>query len=51
MGTKLKLSTTYNSQTNGQFERTIQMLEDMLRSCALDFEVNWEEHLPLVEFL
>ena len=50
MGTQLNLSTTYHPQTDGQSERTIQTLEDMLRSCALDFEGNWEEHLPLVEF-
>jgi len=50
MGTQLNLSTAYHPQTDGQSERTIQTLEDMLRSCALDFEGNWEEHLPLVEF-
>ena len=50
LGTQLNLSTAYHPQTDGQSERTIQTLEDMLRSCALDFEGNWEEHLPLVEF-
>ena len=50
MGTQLKLSTAYHPQTDGQSERTIQTLEDMLRSCALDFRGNWEEHLPLIEF-
>ena len=49
MGIQLNLSTTYHPQTDGQFERTIQTLEDMLRSYALDFEGNWAEHLPLVE--
>ena len=50
MGTQLKLSIAYHPQTDGQSERTMQTLEDMLRSYALDFEGNWEEHLPLVEF-
>ncbi|GJR54979.1 putative reverse transcriptase domain-containing protein [Tanacetum coccineum] len=35
---------------NGQSERTIQTLEDMLRACAIDFEKGWVNHLPLVEF-
>ncbi|KAI3697623.1 hypothetical protein L6452_30718 [Arctium lappa] len=50
LGTKVKLSTTYHPQTDGQSERTIQTLEYMLRSCAVDFGVNWDSHLPLVEF-
>ena len=40
----------YHPQTDGQFERTIQTLEDMLRVCVLDLKGNWDEHLPLVEF-
>ncbi|GJR02538.1 putative reverse transcriptase domain-containing protein [Tanacetum coccineum] len=36
--------------TNGQSERTIQTLEDMLRACVLDFRGSWDVHLPLVEF-
>ena len=48
--TKLKMSTTYHPQTDGQSERTIQTIEDMLRACALDFKGSWDEHLPLVEF-
>lgn len=50
MGTRLDLSTAYHPQTDGQSERTIQTLEDMLRACALDFGGNWDSHLPLVEF-
>ncbi|KAJ9543424.1 hypothetical protein OSB04_023131 [Centaurea solstitialis] len=50
LGTKLKLSTAYHPQTDGQSERTIQTLEDMLRSCVIDFGGNWYTHLPLVEF-
>jgi predicted YcjX-like family ATPase len=44
------MSTTYLPQTNDQSERTIQVLEDMLRLCVLDFKGNWIKHLPLVEF-
>nr|KAJ0212322.1 hypothetical protein LSAT_V11C400157430 [Lactuca sativa] len=40
----------YHPQTDGQSERTIQTLEDMLRACTLEFQGNWDEHLPLVEF-
>ena len=50
MGTQLTMSTTFHPQTNGQSERTIQVLEDMLRACVLDLKGSWEEHLPLVEF-
>ena len=50
MGTQLMMSTAFQSQTDGQSERTIQVLEDMLRACILDFKGSWEEHLPLVEF-
>ncbi|GJX81290.1 putative reverse transcriptase domain-containing protein [Tanacetum coccineum] len=50
LGTRLDMSTTYHPETNGQSERTIQTLEDMLRSCVLDFGKNWDRHLPLVEF-
>ncbi|GKF50029.1 putative reverse transcriptase domain-containing protein, partial [Tanacetum coccineum] len=44
------MSTTYHPQTDGQSERTIQTLEDMLRACAIDFGKGWVNHLPLVEF-
>ncbi|KAI3749596.1 hypothetical protein L2E82_20210 [Cichorium intybus] len=44
------MSTAYHPQTDGQSERTIQTVEDMLRSCVMDFGGNWDKHLPLVEF-
>lgn len=50
MGTRLHLSTAYHPQTDGQSERTIQTLEDMLRACIIDFGGSWDTHLPLVEF-
>ncbi|PKA63217.1 hypothetical protein AXF42_Ash017685 [Apostasia shenzhenica] len=50
MGTKLSFSTAYHLETDGQLERTIQTLEDMLRACPMDFEENWEKYLSLVEF-
>nr|GEX80585.1 putative reverse transcriptase domain-containing protein [Tanacetum cinerariifolium] len=50
LGTQLDMSTAYHPQTDGQGERTIQTLEDMLRACVLDFRKGWDKHLPLVEF-
>ncbi|GJZ56332.1 reverse transcriptase domain-containing protein [Tanacetum coccineum] len=49
LGTNLDMSTAYHSQTDGQSERTIQTLEDMLRAYAIDFGKGWVNHLPLVE--
>ncbi|GJU97219.1 putative reverse transcriptase domain-containing protein [Tanacetum coccineum] len=50
LGTRLDMSMTYHPKTDGQSERTIQTLEDMLRACVLDFEGSWDVHLPLVQF-
>nr|GFA02806.1 reverse transcriptase domain-containing protein [Tanacetum cinerariifolium] len=50
LGTQLDLSTAYHPETDGQSERTIQTLEDMLRACVIDFGTSWDKHLPLVEF-
>ena len=50
MGTKLSFSTAFHPQTNGQSERLIQVLEDLLRACTLDLKGNWDDYLPLVEF-
>ena len=50
MGTRLNLSTAYHPQTDGQSERTIQTLEDMLRACVIDLGGSWDTHLALMEF-
>ncbi|GJQ91725.1 putative reverse transcriptase domain-containing protein [Tanacetum coccineum] len=39
-----------SDRDNGQSERTIQTLEDMLRACVMDFGKGWDKHLPLIEF-
>nr|GFC14092.1 putative reverse transcriptase domain-containing protein [Tanacetum cinerariifolium] len=49
-GTRLKFSTAFHPQTDGQSERTIQTLEDMLRACNLEWTGNWDEYLCLEEF-
>ncbi|GKD11767.1 putative reverse transcriptase domain-containing protein [Tanacetum coccineum] len=50
LGTQLDMSTAYHLETDGQSERTIQTLEDMLRSCVIDFRKGGERYIPLVEF-
>ncbi|GJV26550.1 putative reverse transcriptase domain-containing protein [Tanacetum coccineum] len=48
LGMNLDMSTAYHPQTDGQSERTIQTLEDMLCACVIDFGSSWDRHLPLV---
>nr|GFB64179.1 putative reverse transcriptase domain-containing protein [Tanacetum cinerariifolium] len=50
LGNRLDMSTAYHPKTDGQSERTIQTLKDMLRACVIDFGKGWVNHLPLVEF-
>jgi hypothetical protein len=50
MGTKLNFSSAYHPQTDGQTERTNQILEDILRACALKYGKSWDKSLPHVEF-
>ena len=50
MGTTGNLSTAFHPQKDGQAERTIQTLEDMLRAYIIDLKRNWDKHFPLVEF-
>nr|GEV26450.1 putative reverse transcriptase domain-containing protein [Tanacetum cinerariifolium] len=44
------MSTTYHPKTDGQSERAIQTLKDMLRAYVMDFGGSWDTHLSLVEF-
>ena len=50
LGTRLHFSTEFHPQTDGQSERTIQTLEDMLRACVMEFKGSWDTHLALMEF-
>nr|GEY78013.1 reverse transcriptase domain-containing protein [Tanacetum cinerariifolium] len=50
LGTRLDMSTAYHPETDGQSERTIQTLEDVLCARAIDFGKGWVNHSPLVEF-
>ncbi|WVZ70475.1 LOW QUALITY PROTEIN: hypothetical protein U9M48_019140 [Paspalum notatum var. saurae] len=50
MGTKLNFSSAYHPQTDGQTERTNQILEDMLRACAIQYGASWDKSLPYAEF-
>ena len=50
MDTQSKFIIAYHPQMDGQSERTIQTLEDMLWACVLDFKKDWDESLPLCEF-
>ena len=49
-GTRLNFSTAFHPQTDGESERVIQVLEDMLRNCLLDFSGSWDRYIPLMEF-
>jgi hypothetical protein len=50
LGTKVIRSSAYHPQTDGQIERVNQILEDMLRACAIDCGKNWDKNLSLTEF-
>nr|GEV30899.1 putative reverse transcriptase domain-containing protein [Tanacetum cinerariifolium] len=50
LGTRLDISTAYHPQTDGQSERIIQTLKDMLHACVIDFGNGWDRHLLLIEF-
>ena len=50
LGTHLLRSSAYHPQTDGQAERVNQVLEDMLRACAISYPEKWDECLTLAEF-
>ena len=50
LGTRLNFSTAFHPQTDGQSERLIQVLEDMLRGCVMEFTGSWDRYIPLIEF-
>jgi hypothetical protein len=50
MDAKLNFNSTYHPHTDGQTERTNQVLEDMLRACALKYSKSWDKSLPYAEF-
>ena len=50
LGTQLNFSTTFHPQTDGQFERLIQVLKDMLWGCVMEFTGSWDRYIPLIEF-
>ena len=50
MGTKLHMSTVFHPQTDGQSERTIQTLEEMLRASVIEFQDTWDKYIVLIEF-
>ena len=51
LGTRLNFSTAFHLQTDGQSARVIHILEDMLRSCVIDYDGSWDRYIPLVEFV
>jgi transposase InsO family protein len=50
LDTQLRFSSIYHPQTNGQTKRVNQIMEDMLRACALQYGRNWDKSLPYAEF-
>ncbi|WVZ97589.1 hypothetical protein U9M48_043111 [Paspalum notatum var. saurae] len=50
LDTKLRFSTAYHPQTDEQTERTNQILEDILRACAIQYGTSWDKCLPYAEF-
>ena len=50
LGTRLEFSTVFHPQTHGWTERVNQILEDILRACALDYGSSWDDNFPYVEF-
>ena len=51
LGTRFHFSTTFHPRTDGQSEKIIQTLEDMLRACVMEFKGSWDTHLALMDFV
>nr|GEZ90935.1 putative reverse transcriptase domain-containing protein [Tanacetum cinerariifolium] len=51
LGTDISMNTAYHLKTDGQSERTIQTLEEMLRACVIDFGKGWVKYLSLCKLL
>ena len=49
LGTDVHMSTAFHPETDGQTERTIRTIEDLIRICALEWGRSWEENLPFIE--
>jgi hypothetical protein len=50
LDTQLCFSSAYHPHTDGQTERVNQILEDMLRACALQYGRSWDKSLTYAEF-
>jgi transposase InsO family protein len=50
LDTQLRFSSAYHPQTDGQTERVNQILEELLRAYALQYERRWDKSLPYAEF-
>ena len=50
LGTKLNFNTAFHPQTDGQFEKLIQVLKDMLRGCVMEFTGSWDRYIHVIEF-
>lgn len=46
LGTRIDLGTMFHLETDGQSKRTIQVLEDMLHACVIDFGGHWDQIFP-----
>jgi transposase InsO family protein len=50
LDTQLRFSSAYHPHTDGQTERVNQILEDILRACALQYGRSWDKSLPYDKF-